>query len=123
LVFAFFAVFVVIELILLIKAIATVENPELHERYKKLMLHWPYALLTPYTIFKTNVLPRVFFGPTSATARTLRRREPIARETSEWLVRTYLTRWRHLQPLNSPTLSRLTSTGARWPWSSARSIR
>lgn len=62
-VFVFFAVFVAVELILLIRAIATVENPELHERYKALMLHWPYALLTPYTIFKTNVLPRVFFGP------------------------------------------------------------
>lgn len=63
LVFAFFSVFIVVEVVLLIKAIATVDNPELHERYKKLMLHWPYALLTPYTIFKTNVLPRVFFGP------------------------------------------------------------
>jgi hypothetical protein len=62
-VFVFFMMFVAVELILLVKAIATVENPELHERYKALMLHWPYALLTPYTIFKTNVLPRVFFGP------------------------------------------------------------
>ena len=59
----FFTVFVVVELILLAKAIATVGQPVLHERYKALMLHWPYALLTPYTIFKTNVLPRVFFGP------------------------------------------------------------
>jgi hypothetical protein len=63
LVIVFFTVFVVVEVILLIKAITTVENPVLHERYKALMLHWPYALLTPYTIFKTNVLPRVFFGP------------------------------------------------------------
>jgi hypothetical protein len=60
--FTFVAVFVVAEVFLLFKAITTVENPELHERYKELMLHWPYALLTPYTIFKTNVLPRVFFG-------------------------------------------------------------
>lgn len=62
LLFALFSVFVAVELTLLIKAIKTVEDPVLHERYKALMLHWPYALLTPYTIFKTNVLPRVFFG-------------------------------------------------------------
>jgi hypothetical protein len=60
--FTFVTVFVVAEVFLLFKAITTVENAELHERYKELMLHWPYALLTPYTIFKTNVLPRVFFG-------------------------------------------------------------
>jgi hypothetical protein len=63
LLFSLFSVFVAVELTLLIKAIKTVEDPVLHERYKALMLHWPYALLTPYTIFKTNVLPRVFFGP------------------------------------------------------------
>jgi hypothetical protein len=63
LVIAFFVVFVVIELILLGKAITTVRDLEVHERYKALMLHWPYALLTPYTILKTHVLPRVFFGP------------------------------------------------------------
>jgi hypothetical protein len=60
--FTFVTAFVVVEVFLLFKAITTVENPELHERYKELMLHWPYALLTPYTIFKTNVLPQVFFG-------------------------------------------------------------
>ena len=59
----FFIMFVVVELILLGKAITAVGDPEVHERYKALMLHWPYALLTPYTIFKTHVLPRVFFGP------------------------------------------------------------
>ncbi len=63
LVIVFFVVFFVVELILLGKAISTVGQPEVHERYKALMLHWPYALLTPYTIFKTHVLPRVFFGP------------------------------------------------------------
>ena len=63
LVFALFSVFIAVELTLLIKAIKTVEDPVLHERYKALMLHWPYALLTPYTIFRTNVLPRAFFGP------------------------------------------------------------
>jgi hypothetical protein len=62
LVTVFFIVFVAVELILLGKAITTVGNLEVHERYKALMLHWPYALLTPYTIFKTHVLPRVFFG-------------------------------------------------------------
>jgi hypothetical protein len=62
LVIVFLIVFVVVELILLRKAIATVADPDLHDRYKALMLHWPYALLTPYTIFKTHVLPRVFFG-------------------------------------------------------------
>jgi len=62
LVIVFLMVFVVVELILLRKAIATVANPDVHDRYKALMLHWPYALLTPYTIFKTQVLPRVFFG-------------------------------------------------------------
>ena len=60
---AFFVVFVVVELILLGKAIMTVRDLDVHERYKALMLHWPYALLTPYTILKTHVLPRVFFGP------------------------------------------------------------
>jgi hypothetical protein len=54
--------FFVVELILLRMAIATVRQPEVHDRYKALMLHWPYALLTPYTIFKTHVLPKVFFG-------------------------------------------------------------
>jgi hypothetical protein len=63
LVIAFVIMFVVVELNLLSKATATVDKPELHERYKALMLHWPYALLSPYTIFKTHVLPRVFFGP------------------------------------------------------------
>lgn len=58
-----FIMFFVVELILLGKAIATVRQPEVHDRYKALMLHWPYALLTPYTIFKTHVLPKVFFGP------------------------------------------------------------
>jgi hypothetical protein len=60
--------FLVVELILLGKAIATVREPEVHDRYKALMLHWPYALLTPYTIFKTHVLPKVFFGPTERRA-------------------------------------------------------
>jgi hypothetical protein len=62
LVIVFLIVFIVVELILLRKAIATVANPDVHDRYKALMLHWPYALLTPYTILKTHVLPRVFLG-------------------------------------------------------------
>jgi hypothetical protein len=62
LVIVVFLTFFVVELILLGKAMATVGQSELHDRYKALMLHWPYALLTPYTIFKTHVLPKVFFG-------------------------------------------------------------
>jgi hypothetical protein len=57
---ALVVMFVVVELVLLAKTMATVEQPEVHERYKAMMLHWPYALLAPYTIFKTQVLPRVF---------------------------------------------------------------
>lgn len=85
LVIVFFIVFVVVELILLRKAIATVADPDIHDRYKALMLHWPYALLTPYTIFKTHVLPRVFFGsderrgadlPAAGSHRAGRQRAP-----------------------------------------------
>ena len=85
LVIVFFIVFVVVELILLCKAIATVTDPDVHDRYKALMLHWPYALLTPYTIFKTHVLPRVFFGsderrgavlPSAGSQRAGRQRAP-----------------------------------------------
>lgn len=62
---AFIVVFVAVELTLLAKAIKTVEDPVLHERYKALMLHWPYALMTPYTVIKTLVLPRAFFDANS----------------------------------------------------------
>lgn len=71
LVIVFFVLFVVVELILLRKAIATVADPDLHDRYKALMLHWPYALLSPYTIFKTHVLPRVFLGSDERRAADL----------------------------------------------------
>ena len=116
LVFAFFSVFIVVEVVLLIKAIATVDNPELHERYKKLMLHWPYALLTPYTIFKTNVLPRVFFGPderhgadSPAAGAQRAGSQRVVPPNPHEPVET-------VQPQNSPSPLRVKSTAARWLW-------
>lgn len=62
LVVVLYIVFLAVELILIKKAIATVREPELHERYKELMLHWPYALLMVHTVFRSAEPPRAFFG-------------------------------------------------------------
>jgi hypothetical protein len=98
-----FTVFFAVELFLLTKAIATVDKPELHERYKALMLYWPYALLMVHTVFKTAEPPRAFFGPEE---RGVADRPAVGSHRTgnqRAARRPRLARWRRLQQQTAPT--------------------
>jgi len=55
------AIVVLPELYLLLKA-ANAKEPDAYERYRDLMMRWPYALVTPLIAVTTKALPRRFFG-------------------------------------------------------------
>jgi len=52
--------YVAVELGLLVAAVVTIRNPELHSRFKELMLYWPYVLVAAPIAYKVNALPRSF---------------------------------------------------------------
>ena len=52
-----------IQVFLLVRAVANIRNPDIHDRYCELMVTWPYALVAPYVFTRTRALPaRLFSG-------------------------------------------------------------
>ncbi len=62
LIFVAASVFLVGEVILLIFAIATISNEQLHNRFLHLMLLWPYVLIVGYVIAMTRALPKRYLS-------------------------------------------------------------
>jgi hypothetical protein len=50
--------FLVVEITLLAGAVATINKPKLHQRFKVLMIYWPTALVTPLAIMINRRLQR-----------------------------------------------------------------